>query len=106
MSKESVAILRSARDLVEQGWIKGSYSRTNPVTGAESYCMVGAINKSAHSPGGFLDFVNFEVQEAVLKVLPDENRFAISSFNDAPETTLEDVLLVFKKAIYEEENGG
>lgn len=83
MSKQQ---LQAARDLVHNGWVKGASEITNPA-GGKCYCLSGAL-AAANAPQ--------VAWNKVKEVIPGGG---IVTFNDAPETTKEDVLKVLDRAI-------
>jgi hypothetical protein len=100
-------ILRYARSLlVEKGWCKGAYARDEagiPSTLGTgiSFCAGGAHWKSLMkynirrlSAEGHLTSSFYLLDEATPR-----NYVSISDFNDAPETTLDDVLALYDRAI-------
>lgn len=95
-------------------WTQGAAARTShndrvevDSIHAEKFCMVGAIRKAtcdllgiSHIEGVHMDLywdLTWRAEAAVRGVLPDGNP-TIPPFNDAPETTFEDVRLVLKEA--------
>lgn len=96
-------ILEKAAELIEQGWAQGDY-KVETETGI-SYCMLGAMTEAA----GFdlWDRLSLTILFRLANLI-DPNTcgpaIAIAEFNDSSRTSKEDVLLVFKKAIYEHES--
>ncbi len=94
-------ILIEARRLVERGWTKGCAARNkwrHPVNvqskSAVKFCMLGAMEKA-----------NYNIMAMVyLKREIPPTYDLISDFNDARETSKEDVLGVFDQAIKQAEN--
>lgn len=79
--------LQKGRARVEAGWCKFDYQGPN-----NTFCALGAIGSSDISDA--LPTVKGALHEA----LPCGHRL-ISSFNDDPETTKDDVLALFDRAI-------
>ncbi|RDH76328.1 hypothetical protein DVS77_21475 [Mycolicibacterium moriokaense] len=87
--------LKSARyALYNYGWIKNDFFN------ADGFCMAGAIDSvcfTSHDIGTTCLRVH-AVNETLAKYLPDSFDDIIP-FNDHPETTLQDVLDLFDKAL-------
>lgn len=106
-SGEVADILRGARQIVDAGWCKYRAQDGN------KYCMVGAVFKAqtgyshimSNNPAGR------EALYLLMKCLPwtpvpentqyDWAAQVLPKFNDDDETTKEDVLIVFDKALAE-----
>ena len=101
--------LISARELIQQGWVK-KYSH-QLIEGQYCFCILGAINETA-APGALTgngevpwtleEDARYEAMIAALGLqlgIGDQNSSSIIQFNDAPETTKEEVLTLFDKAI-------
>lgn len=81
-----------------------SYALTN------AYSKVGVTSSKPASPGFFRYQETWHnawqtIIDAVMHSLPEDQLGGIISFNDAKETTHEDVMLVVKKAIHFVEEG-
>lgn len=119
---EVVEVLETAAELLmEPGkWIKGEHQEFEWVTHENDevefvingYCTIGAVDMAIekirlrYPDWGFRMQVIDLLNEAAIESGAEENCeiYPIASFNDAEETTLEDVLLCVKKAIYSAEN--
>jgi hypothetical protein len=95
-------ILTKAQEHIQNGWGKGSYEDVNG-----NVCSMGAIYKAAgmlDEKGGVKDLpmasVTYAIQ-ALTNVVMDEvpGTSCVVVFNDYANTTQEDVLLMFKKAV-------
>lgn len=104
--------LKKVRALVETNWAKGSFSRF--VGATYCHCLGGAAGKVVCDYDGILGISSIEEQTPVMRrvlhgiheELPEEFKREIGwiqndiyAFNDAPETTLVDVLAVLDRAI-------
>ena len=102
MTDKILTELKAARALLEnpKSWGKMSYAvdgqgndvdATDP--GAVCFCMLGALQRAA----GNTDWTHSPATLFLGHYVPDTG--FISTFNDDPDTTHEDVLAVFDKAI-------
>lgn len=104
---EVAEILRSARDIIRQGWCQHRAQDGN------KYCMIGAVFK-AQTGQSYMNAPTPAGREALyllMKSLPwtpvpenaqyDWAAQVIPKFNDDDKTTKEDVLTVFDKALAE-----
>lgn len=84
----------------EKGWHKGD------LVGKDgSVCIIGAIQHCGHfnELADELDVLDERIQPAVEKLFPDRFKpgrllHPVAKFNDHPDTTREDVMLVLKHA--------
>jgi hypothetical protein len=84
-------VLLTARNRLAAGrWCKGALRDDRG-----NVCMYGALSE-AMSRHGLLDS-----REVVKRLIPHMWCFSMAGFNDAPRTTLADVLTVFDKALAE-----
>lgn len=80
-----------------EGWTKGTLATNDryPVDvedpEAKSFCMIGAMMKVS---GRYTT----ELDGYLSRVLPSGHFGVVASFNDSPETTLDDVVDVFDRA--------
>lgn len=93
-NKEVKQILTDARALVKRGWIQNEFYRL--VDGVPCYCAVGAMDDASM---GHLHGDSWGAITALRKALPTSCRWGVTNFNDAPETTQDDVLALFDRAI-------
>lgn len=93
-------LLIDARKLIEdqERWIKGCYETSDKLR----HCTVGALNKVAHTERSSW----FAVQDSYRMIQARSFlaeaagvNFDLEGWNDAPETSHEDVILAFDKAI-------
>ena len=86
--------LREVRKIVERGWTKHKmYDQER-----QNFCLLGAFSRVGRGQNGIV----FNDVQIVRKVIQQNTRYAqIVSFNDAKETTKEDILLMLDKAIAE-----
>lgn len=104
--KELLAeIILEARDLMNDGgkhWIKGIFEEYDPETGEKSYCTVGALYVcflNRNIPFYVYDDISLQLVQTISEysgwhgesVISCLSRFSITSWNDAPERTWEDV---------------
>ncbi len=93
-------LLREGRARIVRGWTKGSFARNRSGrlvlswhVDAKKWCAMGALNAEGPPFGNVqaaLDFLS--------RVLP-RNLGSVDVFNDAPETTKQDVLDLYDRAI-------
>ena len=101
-----IQILEDAKTFIENGWTKGDYT-----DGEGCYCAIGACRMAASGSTSVVSLWAEDGQEStpyeraiqrLTDVLPGAYG-SIPTFNDAPETTLEDVLALFDRAIANED---
>ena len=93
--------LKEAADLIAQGWTQWRYTLKDK-TGHTSYCALGALFATVDIMENGLEAALRRLANALPEgYLSEFPRDSIVKFNDDPNTTKEDVLLVFKKAIYD-----
>jgi hypothetical protein len=96
--------------LQEYGYVKNKYG-----SDAEGYCALGALHRAYHpscNKSGMACAVGFSEKwvalakqlAAVLGYTADfhyTNAFHIAEYNDRPTTSVEDIILMFKKAAHD-----
>jgi len=97
---EPVEILRYARDVVldsPEKWVQGEYH----VPAKDRVCTVGALSTATMlaEPFRWPQFPLSVTKAPLLSVLREVGWDAIEDFNDDPDTTYEDVISLFDKAI-------
>lgn len=85
--------LRAARALVERGWFKGW------LTDGQRVCAVGALNIACNGSAAGIPLDDWERRDAAAALLRQHLTQEIAYFNDDPETTKQDVLNLFDKAL-------
>lgn len=100
-------VLEEARRLLEkEGWIQGDFHRTGEgycALGAlrqvvyEGYCVVGAGH---HMCGGSAGVIFSEAYQRLQSQVG--GRGTVAWWNDRPERTAEDVIMLFEKALCDE----
>lgn len=102
---QTTKILEEVIELISRpdGWCQGSYSRWNG-DGELSYCIRGAVMKASTEEDGIMFSPGYteaikRISEAVPKI-SNKEICPIVIFNDSPETTQEDVILLLKKAVH------
>lgn len=111
MRKTSEILVSALERLGPNGenWIKGKLSNNNVSQGSK-FCMLGALVKDAYVHGELRDspFIPLSFYQRVLipfrRLMPPSNSVHfgsenIAQFNDAPETTFQDVKNMFCAAI-------
>jgi hypothetical protein len=94
MSNSTIADdLKAARALIEKGWCKDALRLGN------TYCAIGALSKVTEGDVYACTSRGDAAYHAVRKMLPAG--VDIADFNNAPETTRQDVLNLFDKALAE-----
>ena len=108
-AQEKIETLRAARELVAQGWCQGDASKTT--NGVEDrWCAVGALNKVLWTQGNDLSVsasatdlaIRDEVYLLLQVKLPEKHKAdfrGVATFNDDEETTQQDVLDLYDKAL-------
>jgi hypothetical protein len=105
MNNKVAEVLDQAIALMNDGgkhWIKGSYRAWNVEDGLPAFCSVGAINYAL--PGFADDDVRKETIRVLAAAVPakffpgEESWKRVIVWNDAPETTWEDVKSIFDEA--------
>ena len=97
---DTVETLREARKLIEkpENWIKGQSIEIRPEGNA--YCLLGALSWTSYANGNFMpDKTYRSATSAVIDSVVARNYGGASLFNDAPETTHEDVLSLIDETI-------
>lgn len=96
-------VMEVKKILVEKGWTQGCFARDAmalPIEwtsgGAKSFCLAGAISFVADH-----DRENFSMHELLLNRIRYKTGKIVSSYNDAPERTKEDVLALLDGIIAE-----
>ena len=101
-----IAVLRVARQYLDQGWTQGSFARNalgEPVTydddDACQWCMAGAIAAAQRNMGKIVDIR--ECTRLIHNVLSEMGEDApfIADYNDVPGRTAEEVRHVMDMAI-------
>lgn len=94
-------VLEEARRLLEEeGWVQGVLHRTG-----EGYCAVGALREAVHVRCARMcgDVPSMIFKEAYLRLQSQVGgRETVASWNDRPERTAEDVIMLFGKALCDE----
>lgn len=103
-----IKVLKTALKRVNKGWMKSGWARHDPETGAVYVCLEGAVYgycpEEKHN-------VTLAQQEAIMMLQniiierSEGKHMNIPSFNDAFETTLEDIQEVIKLGIIRFETG-
>lgn len=100
--------LTKVRARLEKGWTKGAFARDKtekdvPVSYSQdacSWCMEGAIITERNKLRDYAPYCDSVLQKTLNPFLPAEYKnMRFARFNDAPETSKEDVLAVFDSAI-------
>lgn len=93
-------IIETAFCLVESGWTQGDFRRVRD--GRMCYCAVGAIYEASKrwQPNKYNDTLR-AVERCVPSTYKSCTANRVIDFNDDPQTTKEDVLNLFKKALTE-----
>ncbi len=105
-AKTPVKVLKVGLNRLHKGWTKMKWSQKNKQTGVTMVCIEGAIfgyKSDTTNPACTM------AKDLVLQVIKEQHPgkyMSIPSFNDAPETTMEDVEKVMKTAIIRAETGG
>lgn len=105
-AKTPVKVLKVGLNRLHKGWVKTKWSKMNKQTGVTEVCIEGAIfgyKADTTNPACVM------AKELVLQVIKEQHPgkyLSIPNFNDAPETTMEDVERVMKTAIIRAETGG
>lgn len=103
VSNPVVKVLKKAKKLIAdpRHWIKGRYATTKtgrPVAsweeGAECFCAMGAVIRAS---GAHYDAEQQPPADFLRKAAP--RSLTVPQFNDRPETTHTDVMVMFDKAI-------
>lgn len=109
-----LAVLETALELIHdpECWIKNTEAMTadNRVISAydpkaTKFCMLGAIAAAYRMRRYRTPSVKEGVQKLIEELLPFDTWESIDEFNDAEDTTHEDVVLMFKRAILYVEEG-
>ncbi len=105
-AKTPVKVLKVGLNRLHKGWAKKKWSNRNKQTGVTEVCIEGALfgyKDATKNPACLM------ARDLVLQVIKEQHLGkyrSIPSFNDAPETTMEDVEKVMKTAIIRAETGG
>lgn len=99
-------LVRAQQILKDGAWTKGAIARdayglkvSPDAYDATCWCAIGAIDKAALELYGEIPHKELNaIIDSMLLQLPDPF-WLIGTFNDAPETTLEDVINLFQRAI-------
>lgn len=96
MNEEVIKDLKAAREVVSRGWHKGSES-----DGKGNFCALAAVSiATGGSYDEITDHKRFQmVVDALLSRLGSKVKHDVAAFNDDPETTHQDVLNLFDKAL-------
>jgi hypothetical protein len=86
-------VLTAAKWMIENiGWTKGIFAVYNKeMNGPVAFCAAGAINR--------VEVDNYNLLSSARMMVSDAAGQNLVSFNDGPNTTKEDVLKAFDKAI-------
>jgi hypothetical protein len=97
--------LRAVRQLLSdpERWIKGAYHRPSVYDGKESYCLRGAVDHVVGYCSGEHWIRIRRLMDVSISRIRKNHIGGMVAFNDAPETTHEDVLAVLDLAIKEAE---
>lgn len=105
MTETTREVLEQAKQIVLRGWCQGSYT-----DGQGNYCLKGAIGLAAgvlKDEDGHMGYKTLDLPELrldrdayarVVEQLPEPFE-SIPTYNDWPETTKADVLVILDKAI-------
>lgn len=88
------AVLKRARELIEQGWVQGDWRVTDD-NGKMSFCAIGALNEASTK-------VNWETKDEARELLGSALRNGyhdVIEYNDADGRRKADVLKLFDRAI-------
>lgn len=92
---------------VTKGWTKNHWHWYDPTTDTNKVCLEGALFGYCESNKHELSKAQIEARDVVLKIVKERHGFpTIPEFNDAGDTTKDEVLEVLKLAIIRLETGG
>lgn len=115
LMSEAIEILIKAKHLLEEelDWCQGHLEELNNNGEVVAVCAIGAINQASKNidcnPSLYCDIDDnpfFQAWKHLQDSVSNNYDVMISTFNDDPNTTKEDVLLAFKHAIHEAEING
>jgi hypothetical protein len=107
MSKAKTAnkVLRTALKRIQKGWTKGEWY-TRDKDGNSFVCLEGALFGFCSLELNQMTDAQLKARELVIGVINERSNYcSIPTFNDAPETELDDVIEVIKLAIIRDETG-
>lgn len=97
-AKTTKEVLKAAKWMLENvGWNKGEFAKYSPNGTPISFCAAGAINRVEVNN----DVLRGRARDKVSKTVGQN----LVHFNDHPDTTKEQVLLVFDQAITPKKKG-
>ncbi len=105
-AKTPTKVLKVGLNRLHKGWTKMKWSQTDKQTGVTKVCLEGAIfgyKSDTTNPACVM------ARDIVMQVIKEQHHgkyISVQRFNDAPETTMEDVEKVMKTAIIRAETGG
>lgn len=88
------AVVLTAKELVAQGWAKGQW-RTRDADGTSTVCLVGAFLEASVQGGGW-PWHSWRALDELLRARGFEHP---GEFNDADETTVDDVLELLEELL-------
>lgn len=107
----ALKVLRKARDALAKGWTQGHWALNKNGDEVESispeacfFCTIGAVDHALGNASEAIFCEVFEIQNFLVSSLPDsckrrEDSDDLIDYNDHPDTTHEDVLALFDRAI-------
>lgn len=99
MTPEEI-LLKAADDIATNGHYKGNYFAGGDRANGPA-CALGAIDRATYGRGLRTDFHPSPLLASALHLLAKEIGVSnIADWNDAPETTAEDVILAMKRAAH------
>jgi hypothetical protein len=98
-----VRVLKKVRDLIDGGWIKGSFAQTEDGESCSPnskksvcYCLLGAINRATKSRGLKTNVINVLAETIEPS---DKDNFSLAGWNDNKRRTKQQVLNAIDKTI-------
>lgn len=89
-----IEALEKARDIVNNGWCQGDYG-----DGHGNYCAIGALAEATHWGNRDMNRSAYhDGKEALLALVPLPFG-SVALYNDAPDTTKQDILDLYDAAI-------
>lgn len=107
MKSDTQVVLEQARAFIAQGFTKCAEARDRegglvPFNSKEacSFCIIGAVYRAGLAPDALAEQRLIRpVIAALVGVIPVVNHKSLSLYNDAPDTTQQDVLDLFDRAL-------